>query len=552
MKKLISILLVIVLVVGLVIGAIFLSNTDKTKDPTQPTIIPTEEFAPPNETTEEQVDHLPTPGFSAVSDIDIALQEAQAPRISWTNNQNYDLTLAGLGFKEVILSNYIRDDRDIYYNTKGEKVTSPVYAATVYNIQFVDNKVRVEFDWYDVGCHYNEEGWVLYCAKADEIADISGLNIEDYDGRQEENAADYSEQWKQRTDFVQRMDYVYYKGIESWAQVYAYYYPESGNLYNLVNIYDGIPEKVLSPLVLNVGDGSEENMLDVVDLEFIDGYPIVTSEFGISCNGKVEYYKYRVGMTLSNWAASELNTSGWVVGFDNTICSPDYRYQIYGFDNSLTAHSDFLDDHIFEATESTADYVEAMAIIMDTPLTSVPIAHLVDWQSPFLVDGFVIEGKHNPNSVSNNGYQMFNMGYVYEVGETLDIYIKNIQPDMLADVRLYVIKDSIDLLESIETIGTWQSHNLPLPSDSPMLTIPEDATYLTFEETPNTSLYGQDKWAVTHYDMNADPNFNAESANAFVLTYRGKVVYWIHMPVWMSEFVEGEVPEETEETEEKE
>lgn len=545
MKKLISILLVIVVIIGIIFGIIFMTQPDK-ENPEGPTVAPTEEVAPTDETTDTQGNYMPTPGYPSSSEIDTALQSAQATVFSWTSNETFTMVAKGLGFKELDFTNHVISDGNNYYNKNGQVVDKAVPSATIHSIQFAEEKIRVEFSWYEFEDKYEEDGWVLYCTKADSVADISGLNPDDYDVY---DAFDHNKMTGESSDFVQVWKYMYIKDDSHMAFVTAFYYPNSNNLYNLVKVYDHIPDTSPQPQLLCKNESVAEDYLLDTDftLTFIDGYPVITSEFGISIDGQVEYYKYRVGMTLANWAASELNTSGWVVGFDNTICSPDYRYRIYGFDNGITAHSDFLDDGIYVAQESPYDYIEAMIAIMDTPLTSVPVAHLVDWQSPLLVDGFAIEGKHNQGAVSNYGYQMFNMGYAYEAGETLDIYIRNIQPDMLDDIRLYVFKDSVDLLADIETAGSWQSHKLPLPADSPMLTIPEGATYVTFEEIPTPNTHNPAKVAVAHYDMTTDPNFNAESANAFVLTYKGKVVYWIHMPVWMSEFVEGEVPvEETE------
>lgn len=518
MKKLISILLAIVLVVGIILGVIFMTNSDK-EDPTQPTIAPTEEVVPPDTTTESQVESLPEsepeaePDYPTLSEIDNELQAAEAPVLSWPSNDTFTIVTKGLGFKEIDFAKHVIGDEQNYYDKNGNIVYSPIPSATVHNIQFIENKTRIELSWYSL--EYNmEEDWVMYCTKADGVADISGINIDDYDGCYSMNLAETFQEWAEK-DFVQFYQYTYYKGIEAWAEVYAYYYPQSGNLYNFVKTYDHIPEVTNSPDVLyKDADATTEYMLDSdFDLNFVDGYPIITSEFGISCEGQVEYYKYRVGMTLSNWAASEFNTSGWILGLNNTICSPDYQYQIPGFDNSITVHSDFLDDGIFEAGASDSYYTSTMTTIMSEPLPSVPVARLIDWQSPLLVDGFAIVGKHNQDVISTYGYQMFNMGEAYEAGENLDIYIKNIQPDMLTDVRLYVLNES-ELLDN--------------------MTIPDGATYVTFEESPNPIEHSRDKMAVAHYNMAEDPNFDAKSSNIFALTYKDKIVYWIQMPTWVS------------------
>ena len=66
------------------------------------------------------------------------------------------------------------------------------------------------------------------------------------------------------------------------------------------------------------------------------------------------------------------------------------------------------------------------------------------------------------------------------------------------------------------------------------MTIPDGATYVTFEESPNPIEHSRDKMAVAHYNMAEDPNFDAKSSNIFALTYKDKIVYWIQMPTWAS------------------
>ena len=499
MKKLIALLLAVVMLLSLTACG----GTAKSVEPTN-AIIPTEEVAPPTETTEEQVDYLPPSGFSAVSDIDIALQEAQAPRLSWSDNSTYTLVLTGLGFKEVDLNGYIGNSSFDLYDMEGNKVSSPVYAATIHSMQFVDDKVRVELDWYDLEYKYNDEGWVLYCTKADEIADISGLNINDYDGRIESDAAETSEIWRQRADFVQMINYTYFTPTSRWAEVYAYYYPQSGNLYNLVRTFDCMPERISLPKVMAFLDTDREKMLDGVDLEFVDGYPIVTSEFAIICDDVVKTYKYRVGMSLAAWAASEFNTDGWILGPDDILLSPDHQYWLLctDWDMQKVRYEDIEGDGtFFIGNRSMAAHKNAVEKSMETNTVA---AYLVNWQTALLPTGFAVVG----NQTEEVGYGMYDMAYGMEGAETVKLYMRNVHPSLLADVKVYAVKDN------------------------PEMQIPNDALCLSFVEAAvsEKDAHSGITMAEATYDMTADPNIIPDGDFAFAITYQDKLVYWIHIP----------------------
>ena len=479
MKKLIALLLAAVMLLSL-------TACGGSAEPAQtaaPTVAATEAPTEPVETE---------PGiyYPADSEIDVALQDAQAPCISWADNQIYELALTGLGFKEVTFGSVIRDESN-FYDMEGNKVLSPVYAATIHNIQFVDDKVRVEFAWYDFGNNLNDDGWVLYCTKADEIADISGLSLEYYDGRHEEIWADTSDIWKQRESFVQGAIYDYYKGIEAWGTVLAYYYPESGNLYNLVRTYDYFPDFGCSPLIMATNVETDgENMIDAVNLEFVDGYPIVTSEFTIICDDQTTTYKYRVGMSLAAWAASELNTDGWVLGPDNRLFSPDRQYWLECTDYRLEENSG---RNFLTAIRSTAEHRNALAKSLEA---NTAAAYLVDWRSALLPTNFAVVGNHT-EEVS---YGMYDMTYGLDGAETLNLYMRNVHPSVLEDVKVYAVKDN------------------------PEMQIPEDALVLSFVEaevSEQDARFGQ-TMAVATCDM-------AAGANAFAITYQGKLVYWIKL-----------------------
>lgn len=211
------------------------------------TVPATTEPAVTIEAPTEPVETEPASLYSAQSEIDIALRNADAPVLSLPSHDDYNEALRELGYQEVnFLMHVIGDERGCC-DKEGNIVSEPIPSATVHNIQSLDNMVRMELSWYEHEDRYEEDGWVLYCTKADAVADISGIDVEYYDGCHAFSFSDVSEEWG--TGFVEVWDYNY-AHPNRFAVVQAYYYPESGNLYNLVKTYDYFPETAFAPRVL--------------------------------------------------------------------------------------------------------------------------------------------------------------------------------------------------------------------------------------------------------------------------------------------------------------
>lgn len=478
MKKLIALLLPAVMLLSLTACG----GSAEPVETAAPTVAATEAPTEPVETE---------PGiyYPADSEIDSALQDAEAAVLSWPSNDTYTMVLRGLGYKEVDFSKHVIGDERGNYDKEGNISFSPIPSATVHNIQFLDDVVRVELSWYEHEDRCEEDGWVLYCTKADAIADISGINVQDYDGCQAFNFADAFAEWG--TGFVERWDYQYMHPNRI-AMVQAYYYPESGNLYNLVKTYDYFPEMVNGPSVLcRNAEVAEDYLLDSeFELTFVDDYPIVTSEFAIICDDQATTYKYRVGMSLAAWAASELNTDGWVLGPDNMLFSPDHQYWLECTDFQLEQNSG---RNFLTAIRSTAEHRNALAKSLEAGTAA---AYLVNWQTALLPTNFAVVGNHTEEVA----YGMYDMAYGLDGAETLNLYMRNVHSSVLADVKVYAVKDN------------------------PEMQIPDDSLCLSFVEAEvsgKDARFGQ-TMAVATCDM-------AAGANAFAITYQDKLVYWIQL-----------------------
>ena len=435
----------------------------------------------------ESVETEPANPYTAQSEIDIALQNAEAAVLSWPSNDTYTMVLRGLGYKEVDFTKALIMDERGYYDRNGNPTEHPVTQAEIHNIQFSDDIVRIEMSYFNFQTNKDEDNWVLYCTKSDSVADISGIDQSSYEIYAPMDWTD------ENADFYEQWDYYYEHFGKDCAYVIAYYYPESGNLYNFVRIFDApnaLPANVSSCLCKDKERANEFMMDTNVELTLINNYPIITSEFGISYDGQVEYYKYRVGMTLSNWAASELNTDGWVLGPDNRLFSPDRQYWLECSDFRLEQNSG---RNFLTAIRSTAEHKNALAKSLEAGTAA---AYLVDWQTALLPTNFAVVG----NQTEEVTYGMYDMAYGLDGAETLNLYMRNVHPSVLEDVKVYAVKDN------------------------PEMQIPEDALVLSFVEaevSEQDARFGQ-TMAVATCDM-------AAGANAFAITYQGKLVYWISL-----------------------
>lgn len=170
--------------------------------------------------------------------------------------EEYEAILYELGYPEVDLDIQIlmAEDRT-FVDYQGNPSEDPVPTTTVHNITYNQQAIRMELSLYSRESGTTTEGWVLYCTKAEAAADLSGLDPEDYDGYQ---VFDFTEAFEEyRTGFVTPITYDYVHP-HRWATVLAYYYPETGNLYNLVKTFDYFPQEIDAPGILCQSEETRE------------------------------------------------------------------------------------------------------------------------------------------------------------------------------------------------------------------------------------------------------------------------------------------------------
>ena len=173
-------------------------------------------------------------------------------------------------------------------------------------------------------------------AKADGLADISGLNPEDY---QEYGQARYEADGVM-TDYgifadghILETTYWYFNvdangvGYDN-VFVFAHYYPTTDSLYNVIYRFETDDDYRSEPHLLygmaTAFPGSpyypKAETLSYGDFSF------EMNSFAIQCGTERYIYNYRPGMSLSDWACSELNTDGWIPWYGDEVLSPDRKY----------------------------------------------------------------------------------------------------------------------------------------------------------------------------------------------------------------------------------
>lgn len=138
---------------------------------------------------------------------------------------------------------------------------------------------------------------------------------------------------------------------------------------------------------------------------------------------------------------------------------------------------------------------------------SVTVAHMVNARTPLMTPGFRIVGREEGRAA----YHSVQMGDdLYLLDDILDIYMNGIADELISHIKLYAFPESQAFLDSIKGNTILNAHPTPLPTDSEILTIPEDAVF-------------------ARYVTKDDPNFGEGVNMVFAITFDDELVCWIHM-----------------------
>lgn len=405
------------------------------------------------------------------------------------------------------------------------------------------------------------DGWMLYGTKGDALSVFVGLEEQGY------TLIDTFMLTDSTSDIYHAADYTYYllneEGkVEAMAFVTATYYPGSGNLYNVVQTFYDEPEEYGTATILAE---TMEQYLGIGEVETLQwgDYTIELHPFIIQCGNRSYAYQYRPGMSLSDWACSELNTDGWIPWYDDMVLSPDRQYRIssgyLAMDTIMAVNQeDFLNiyaepfdgelDHTYlysfevleEGNEEALAYLKSEeSEIATNGNINVPVAHMVNAKTPLMSPGFRMVGREEGRAA----YHSVEMGQgLFLLDDIIDIYMNGIADELIPHIKLYAFPESEEFMATLEGQLILNAHPTPFEAGHPILTIPEDAVCLTFERvpdrqeapgSPNPRKPGHEnlnKDAVfARYVTKDDPHFGEGVNLVFAITFDDELVYWIHM-----------------------
>lgn len=215
--------------------------------------------------------------------------------------------------------------------------------ATPLSLELSQKGFRMEVDY--TGYDYVTNKVIPYGTveligtKAEGPADISGINPEDY---MYTGSSHFEDQNGVASEFGSFADgnlltdtYWYYnvdakEVMSDLVYVVANYYVTTGNLYNTVyHVPAGVDDRGEPFLLFHVDSQNPYSPFypEVQTLTYGD-FTFEMSQFAIQCGDKRYVYHYRPGMSVSDWACSELNTDGWIPWYADEVLSPDRTYSV--------------------------------------------------------------------------------------------------------------------------------------------------------------------------------------------------------------------------------
>ena len=229
--------------------------------------------------------------------------------------------LVTLGYREANLSVYGKN-LEMSMNISGASVT-PV-AMEVTEDGFAMELTAMEY------FHFAQElrrtdGWMLYGTKGEELSVFVDLEEQGF------TLFDTSVLTDGTSDIYHSADYTYVMfneegKVDAMAFVTATYYPISGNLYNVVQTFYDEPEEYGTATILAATALDFLGISNEIETVTYGEFTFELHPFALQCGAMTYFYQYRPGMSLSDWACSELNTDGWIPWYDDRVLSPDRQY----------------------------------------------------------------------------------------------------------------------------------------------------------------------------------------------------------------------------------
>lgn len=555
MKKWITLLLAASMLLSLVACGSASAPKQTTAVTTQPVIQATE---PPTQ-TEAPTEALAKPDITYIP-------------YEFRNGESYIDAIWAMDFWEVDFD-FCMIDAMLNYAEGAENAR-----ATPLSMEVSDNGFHVEVDYTGTAESLDPETkeWTkkvehlgivdMYAAHADGLAYIGNIDPEDYGYAMKCTYPDKNggeTEVKTVGNLWMESQYIFYDLDEqdemcNIVYVFLIYYSKTGHLYNI--IYHAPEERNTScdPVLLIKEIPVQSFQPETRTLTYGD-FTFEMSQFAIQCGADLYVYDYRPGMSVSDWACSELNTDGWIPWNEDYVLSPELQYRVFSDYSAIEECHDTMEPFVAEEYDSRAAFAEAAASyvryvkgfettsqeeldrlgILATDGITEPVAHMVNAGTPLCTPGFRIVTKSDGRAAYRS------IGFsdsLYLLDDIMDIYMNGIADELIPHIKLYAFPESQEFLDTLKEAPILNVHPTPLAKDSEMLTIPEDAVCLTFErvpdgqEAPNSpnprrpAHENLNKDAVyARYVTKDDPNFGEGVNLVFAITFDDELVYWIHM-----------------------
>ena len=290
------------------------------------TTVPTEAYteAQTEDLTELPEETVPEPEFIGIAEQ--LLQSEDTVTVSFDTTSEYEKAIRELGYTEFVL-NYYADvsftelackPLRLTYNDKAIRLEFS-YTDTLYDTAYGALAPLEEFTLYD--------GWVMYGTKADAAMNITSLEFSDYEWWHSVDLMDrpWIPDATRALDFCPQIiqtdcyDDDLQMNFTAWAFHSICYYPDTGNLYNFVNVAQSMDRICCNtPRILQEWDEALMEVWDARDLPCFTFVPcrldgenniVPSNSRHIYLVNTEAYFEY--GMTLKEWTESVYNFDGW-------------------------------------------------------------------------------------------------------------------------------------------------------------------------------------------------------------------------------------------------
>lgn len=330
MKKMLVWLLLAAIALSLAACGVDVSvqTTEATQETTA--AVAEETVALPSEETTEETTAATTPELTK-GIVEELLESEETTTVVFETAEEYEEFLHELGYTEFRMNYHAYMGAGLACRPVSLTYNSQAFR---FDFSYMDNEITIlENGWETNLDKYRiVEGWVLYGMKGDSAINITGLNFEAYDMY---HTSDMLEMFVPKATreldvCPQIVDTNCYMGElpQNWQGVAyheARYYPNTGNLYNMMHMADNLEDACFSaPRILLWWDEAIVEALTARGMQLFDfaSGTVVNQNQIQPSRGNGHYVcdnLYEPGMTLLEWFQSPYNMDDWILHLEGDL-----------------------------------------------------------------------------------------------------------------------------------------------------------------------------------------------------------------------------------------